>query len=217
MAIVQLILAVTVGVVAAVLFLLAQFSSWSVRVHMHLVHDLAGTLGIVRLARHLGNDSGVDAGLNVLAGFLRPEDKETVRLRSLVKSLLGLFEAPKGCELDWSLGGDLMVSVQPKLVHALLANLLLNATEAACAVPAEDRAPVTVDIDDHRLQIKNVARPEALAALAEGAGSTTKKESGHGIGRQSVERCCDLLGWEVRYEVKGFFVVTTVCGFEPAE
>lgn len=210
----QLILAVMVGLSAWASYFLLLFAAWRVRVLKHLIHDLTGTLTIVKIARDLGNEKGTDVGLGVLIALLKPCSSEVVKLRSLVKSVIGLFEVPPLCELHWDLDGNIQVKVQPRSVHALVANLLTNAIEGAQAVPAETREPITVALDDKRLVIRNVATEASREALRAGPGTTTKNGNGHGIGRRSIERCCQALNWTVETEIEGRFVVTTVSGFK---
>jgi hypothetical protein len=208
----QLILAAMVGLSAWASYFLLLFAAWRVRVLKHLIHDLTGTLTIVKIAREIGNEKGTDVGLGVLIALLKPCSSEVVKLRSLVKSVIGLFEVPPLCKLDWDLDGNIQVKVQPRSVHALVANLLTNAIEGAQAVPAETREPITVALDDERLVIRNVATKASREALR--AGTTTKNGNGHGIGRRSIERCCQALNWTVETEIDGRFVVTTVSGFK---
>lgn len=213
---VQVILALVVGLVFAALFVVAQFAADRVKQDHHKTHDANNVLGLIRMANHMGDDAKIELGFNMLKAILNPDEESVVRLRRLIKSVTDMIETPMGCEVHLSLNAEIDVRVVPRDAMTLLQNLLQNAIEAASSIHRDRRLPVMVDLTDDRMIIRNIARAESLAALRGGAGATTKDGSNHGIGRQSIQRCCDLLGWTIEYDIEGPFVVTTIRGFVPA-
>lgn len=171
------------------------------------MHDLAGTVLVIRLARDVGDEEGVIAGLDVLGAFLQPDEIKTIRLRRLVRSMVLLVSRSIDFMVGFDSITDTTVTVRPAHLHALIVNILLNATEAAALT---DKPFVNVVLHKDRLVIENSANERDRKLIVSPIKDISTRGSRRGIGRRSIERCCYVMGWDIEYATTDDKVIVIV-------
>jgi signal transduction histidine kinase len=128
---------------------------------------------------------------------------ELFPLESLVRDEVGRYQqlvANKPVRLEFAGGGDFVVRAQPRLVAAIIGNLIRN----ACLYT--DQGMVSVLLADRSVLVWDSGRglpAEVLHMLAnESAGGHLKGSEGTGLGLALVKRICRHLGATLEVEAR---------------